>query len=88
MKINTQDKALIQINENSVFYKIRRFFITLFNKREQKNGISKEAEHLSSEINNQKNAFIESIKNIETEETKLIKLQKQYNSGELDEKGL
>ena len=38
--------------------------------------------------NTQKKFFTESIKNIEDEETKLLKLQKQYRSGEIKEKEL
>ena len=37
---------------------------------------------------NDRNKFIESIKNIEDEETKLLNLQKQYRSGEIKEKDL
>ena len=40
------------------------------------------------ESENTKNAFMESIKNIEDEETKLLKLQKQYRSGEIKEEEL
>ena len=30
MKENTQDKSLVQVNENSIFYKIKQFFRSLF----------------------------------------------------------
>ena len=45
---------------------------------------------ISNNIENEtkKSAFIESIKNIEDEETKLLKLQKQYRSGEIKEEEL
>ncbi len=88
MKINTQEKALVQINENRVFYKIKKIFSNLFYKRESQNTIIPEEENLSSEIHNQKNVFIESIKNIESKETKLLKLQEQYNFGEIKEEEL
>ena len=42
-------------------------------------------------INNQKNnrsAFIEEIKNVENEETKLLKFQKQYRCGKIKEEEL
>ncbi len=32
MKENTQEKSLVQVNENSIFYKIKSFFRNLFNK--------------------------------------------------------
>ena len=30
MEKNTQEKSLVQVNENSIFYKIKRFFKNLF----------------------------------------------------------
>ena len=86
MKENTQEKSLIQVNENSIFYKIKRFFRNLFHKEEIiVNTLSVEEK---VEVDNKKSAFIESIKNIEDEETKLLKLQKQYRSGEIKEEDL
>ena len=35
-----------------------------------------------------RNSFIESIKSVENEETKLLKLQKQYRNGEIKEEEL
>ena len=40
------------------------------------------------ENENKKKSFMESIKNIENEEIKLLKLQKQYRSGEIKEEEL
>lgn len=90
MKKNTQEKSLVQINENSIFYKVKRFFKNLFNKNayttdeytviEDKNNLV--------EYENKKNSFMESIRNIEDEETKLLKLQKQYRSGIIKEEEL
>ena len=31
MKENTQEKSLVQVNENGIFYKIKKFFRNLFN---------------------------------------------------------
>ena len=85
MKENTQEKSLIKVNENSIFYKIKNFFRNLFHKKEIINNVSDLAEPFktTTEKNEQKNAFMESIRNIEKEETKLLKLQKQYRSGEI-----
>ena len=85
MKENTQEKSLIKVNENSIFYKIKNFFRNLFHKKEIINNVSDLAEpfETTTEKNEQKNAFMESIRNIEDEETKLLKLQKQYRSGEI-----
>lgn len=84
MKENTQEKSLIKVNENSIFYKIKNFFRNLFHKKEIINNItnSEKVENTIEKVE-QKNAFMESIRNIEDEETKLLKLQKQYRSGEI-----
>ncbi len=55
------------------------------------NKVSNEVNIIEKNIQNQikdintKNSFIESIRNIENKETKLLKLQKQYRSGEIKE---
>ena len=89
MKENTQHKSLVQINENGIFCKIKKFFKDLFNRNNTANNyaIAKEDKSIV-ESENTKNAFMESIKNIEDEETKLLKLQKQYRSGEIKEEEL
>ena len=87
MKENTQEKSLVQVHENVIFYRIKRFFKNLFNKNTTTNNnyaIVKETESLEASENT-KNAFKESIKDIENEETKLLKVQKQYRSGEIKE---
>ena len=90
MKENTQEKSLVQVNENGIFYKIKKFFKNLFNRNANTTNnyaILKETESLVAN-ENKKNSFMESIKNIEDEETKLLKLQKQYRSGEIKEEEL
>ena len=88
MKENTKEKSLIQVNENSIFYKIKRFFLNLFHKETIVDNPSTITENLTIVSDNKRNAFIESLKNIEDEETKLLKLQKQYRSGEIKEEDL
>ena len=90
MKENTQEKSLVQVNENSIFYKIKRFFKNLFNKNKDTtdNSVVIEETNSSSENENKKSSFMEFIKNIEDEETLILKLQKQYRSGEIKEKEL
>lgn len=90
MKDNAQEKSLIQINENSIFYKIKRFLKNLFNKNKDtiyNYAVIEETNNLV-ENENKKNSFMASIKNIENEETKLLKLQKQYRSGKIKEEEL
>ena len=82
MRENTQEKSLISVNENRIFYKIKNFFKNLFHKNKVVN--SEDIMHTTE----QKNAFMESIKNIEDEETNLLKLQKQYRNGEIKEEEL
>ena len=89
MKENTQEKSLVQVNENGIFYKIKSFFKNLFNRNNTANNYAIVKEDKSIvESENTKNTFMESIKNIENEETKLLKLQKQYRSGEIKEEEL
>ena len=87
MKENTQEKSLVQVNKNSIFYKIKSFFRNLFHKNTEIESSLNVEEDISSnvEIENKRLEFIEDIKNIEDEETKLLKLQKQYRSGEIKE---
>ena len=89
MKENTQEKSLVQVNENGIFYKIKSFFKNLFNRNNNTTNYAIVKEDKSIvESENTKNAFMESVKNIEDEETKLLKLQKQYRSGEIKEEEL
>lgn len=89
MKENTQEKSLVQVNENGIFYKIKSFFKNLFNRNNNTTNYAIVKEDKSIvESENTKNSFMESIKNIENEETKLLKLQKQYRSGEIKEEEL
>jgi len=86
MKENTQEKSLLKVNENSIFYKIKMFFKKIFNKNEIIININLNIEEKDNDIaikEDNKSSFIASIKNIEDEETKLLKLQKQYRSGEI-----
>lgn len=89
MKEDTQEKSLVEVNENSIFYKIKNFFRNLFHRKEIVNNVT-DFETIEETIKKteQKNAFMESIKNIENEETKLLKLQKQYRSGEIKKENL
>ena len=89
MKKNTQEKSLVQVNENSIFYKIKRFFKNLFNNTDTTDDyVAIATNNNSVEIENRKTSFMESITNIEDEQTKLLKLQKQYRSGIIKEEEL
>ena len=87
MKENTQEKSLVQVNRNGIFNKIKMFFKNLFSKN---NVIDNNCCTIEDEKNNEniKKSFMESIRNIEDEEIKLLKLQKQYRNGEIKEEEL
>ena len=88
MKENTQEKSLIQVNNKGIFFKIKQFFINIL----KRNDINEEVSiaKTNTEFNSIKktSAFIENLKNIETKETKLLKLQKKYRNGEINEEDL
>lgn len=84
MKENTQDKMLIEVNENSIFYRIKKFFRSLFSKKKRNITPIENQVIATQEIaNKRKESFEQSIKNIENDETRLLKLQKQYRTGNI-----
>lgn len=88
MNENSKDKSLIQINIKGIFYKIEQFFVNIFKKKDINEEVL--AVEPNDEFNKIKNAntFIKELKNIETEETEILKLQKEYRNGKIDEKDL
>ena len=91
MKKDTQEKSLVKVNENNIFHKIKCFFKDLFYKNNFNKidtPIVKNNNDILKDNEPAKSSFKEYIKNIENEETKLIKLQKQYRSGEIKEEEL
>lgn len=84
MKKNDTEKSLVKVKKNSIWSKIRNFFIK--EKRENNNSNLKNNNRTKDDM--QKENFIEYVKNIENEETKLIKLQKSYSNGEIKEEDL
>lgn len=84
MKKNDTEKSLVKVKKNSIWSKIRNFFIK--EKRENNNSNLKNNNRTKDDM--QKEKFIEYVKNIENEETKLIKLQKSYRNGEIKEEDL
>lgn len=88
MKENTDEKSLVKINENSIFYKIKNFFRNLFNKNNSADNYIVEETAVIKQDEEKRNQFMEQIKKIEDEETTLLKLQKQYRNGEIKEESL
>ena len=81
MRKHLDEKSLIAVNENSLFYKIKSFFLKLF--RGRKSAMNEPqielVENIEVQSDKRKDTFVESIKNVENEETKLLKLQQQYD---------
>lgn len=82
MKENTQEKKLIEKKEG-FFGKIKNFFKNLFSKKAKD---IKQEEVISKETVT--NEFKESIKTEESEESKLLDIQKRYRRGEIAENDL
>ena len=84
------NKQLLEINRNSIFHKIKEFFKSMFYKNSINTNYtnSLKNENITSETLDRKNAFIKQVRKIEDEETKLLKLQKQYRNGEIKEEKL
>lgn len=85
------NKALVNVNENSIFYKIKLFFKSFFHKNKVKQNNTIEEDVVINKIpkdQNTKTKFLNEIQNIENEETKLLKLQQQYENGQINEETL
>lgn len=84
MNEKTQEKSLMKVNKN-IFYRIKNFFRNLFHKDYVVEETTVNKENIDIKKEDSQKSFMESIKNIENEETRLLKLQKQYRSGEIKE---
>lgn len=81
------EKSLMVVNKKSIFHKIKAFFVKLFRRDTIHQNESQVEAIKTNEIQSnikQKNDFIETIRNIENDETRLLKLQKQFDNGEID----
>ena len=85
-----EEKSLIAVNENSLFYKIKSFFLKLFRgKKYALNGFSIiPVEKNEIQSDKRKDDFIESIRNVENEQTKLLKLQEQFDNRKIEKSQL
>lgn len=83
MKNSVDEKSLMPINEKNIFYKIKTFFAGIFRKKENVslNEDTIEVEEKVEET--ERDAFIQSIRNIGKEEMELLELQKKYTSGKI-----
>lgn len=85
-----EEKSLIAVNENRLFYKIKSFFLKLFRgKKNALNGFSIiPVEKNEIQSDKRKDDFIESIRNVENEQTKLLKLQEQFDNRKIEKSQL
>lgn len=85
-----EEKSLIAVNENSLFYKIKSFFLKLFRgKKNALNGFSIiPVEKNEIQSDKRKDDFIEYIRNVENEQTKLLKLQEQFDNRKIEKSQL
>ena len=82
------DKSLVPINQKSIFYKIKMFFSKLL-KRKENIEIESQIKNIETNDNNKsKDVFINNIKNIENDETRLLNLQKKFDNYEIDKNQL
>lgn len=90
MEKHLEEKSLIAVNENSLFYKIKSFFLKLFRgKKNALNGFSIiPVEKNEIQSDKRKDDFIESIRNVENEQTKLLKLQEQFDNRKIEKSQL
>jgi len=76
---NTQEKSLGLVKEKGVMKKIVKFFRKLFHRNKYDYYEYVKMKYEKSKA--QRNRVIENINNIQDEETKILKLQKDYNEG-------
>lgn len=84
MDKETKDNSLTNINTNSFLHKIKKFFANLFYKSDVTESISQDNNKIVKNTI-RKNDFEESIKTTENDETRLLKLQKQFRCGKVKE---
>lgn len=86
MKDNTQEKNLIEKNENNIFGKIKNFFRKIFGKKEDT--LKSDKEEIINNEPEKNEGFKEYIKRTEDEETKILNLQMRYRRGEIADNDL
>ena len=80
-----KNNSLVPVNEQGIFKKIKSFFKKIFGLEEEiAYSNIKQAEEKTVNVAN-KPTFSETIRIVEDEETKILKLQKQYRSGKIKE---
>lgn len=87
MEKHLDEKSLMVVNEKSIFYKIKTFFVKLFRRNsayQNEYQVETIKDNAIQPNIKQKDDFIETLRNIENDETKLLKLQRQFDNNEID----
>lgn len=79
-----KEKSLIKADKESVFCKIKIFFMNLVKRKKCKN----KTDLIVYNDSFKKSEFYKYIKNIENDDTRLLKLQENYETGKINEKDL
>ena len=86
MKDNTQEKDLIERNEDNIFGKIKSFFKNLFKKdKVEVNNVVDDNLEMEME---KSGVFRNSLKDIETDDDNVFELQRRYQQGEISDNEL
>lgn len=78
MKENTQEKKLTKRNKNSIVYKIKKFFMKLFNKKDV---VAENIEEQQESTRKNNSAFKDNMKVEELNDNKVLELQQKYRNG-------
>ena len=86
---NEKEKSLIKVSKkDNIFSKIFYFIKSFFKKQNKDTDIITRESVSESRDDTKEETFESYIKNIETKENKLLKLQKLYRNGEIKEENL
>ena len=84
---NTNTKDLINVNENSIFYRIKMFFIKMFNK-DKNNHEFVQYDNETNILESKREEFLKDISVKDNEELLLLRLQQKFRNGEISESDL
>lgn len=86
MENNTQEKNLVERNEDNIFEKIKSFFKNLFGKKEiEINNIVDDDIEMEME---KSESFRSNMRNIYIDENNIFELQRRYQKGEIADNDL
>ncbi len=86
MKNNTQEKNLVERNEDNIFEKIKSFFKNLFGKKEiEVNNVVDDDIEMEME---KSESFRSNMRNIYRDENNIFELQRRYQKGEIADNDL